>query len=113
MVTSLFSSTKKADAKRPEVAATAKSDSQPPRPELPARRPQRTQQSPPPPTTVTAEEDELLDGISADLHAVRELAQHQNAAIRQQNQRLDELTDKTQRVNGHMERTRGRIQRIS
>ena len=62
---------------------------------------------------MTAEEDDLLDGIAADLHVVREMAQQQNRTIRHQSERLDELAEKTQRANNHMERTRGRINRIS
>ena len=113
MVTSLFSSKKE---QRPSDRPTSAAPKASPLPAPAGAAPNRDRASRDERNavgTVTQEEDDLLDGISADLQAVRNLARQQNSAIRHQNERLDELNEKTQRTNDHMQRTRGRINRIS
>jgi hypothetical protein len=60
-------------------------------------------------------EDEIveLDGLASDLEEIKAMAKAQGQAIQRQNERLDALSNRTTEVNSHMERTRNRIDRIT
>lgn len=113
MVTSLFSSSKKPERAVPpsaQPALNATPVAQTPSPAAPNQ--DRASRSHPP-TGITREEDELLDGITSDLVAIRALAGQQRESIAAQNARLDALQAKTTSANNHMERTRNKITTIS
>ncbi len=63
--------------------------------------------------TPAAELDAELDGLLADVNALKSVANAQNAELQRQNKQLDGLRSKTEQVQNHAERTTNRVKRIS
>lgn len=61
----------------------------------------------------TVEEDQLLDGISADVAALRSQALLHREVLNDQNRRLDGLNGKVDNVGAHMKSTNAKVKRIT
>ena len=60
----------------------------------------------------TKDEEDLLDGLCDDVSKLKNIALLHNASLKEQNAKLDGLSDKTTRVAAHTERTNAKVKTL-